>query len=160
MYHPPILAAFLFLLAVTFLVARFFSIVRDLPSWFETAFSHGRSVQRLRLLSASRAGESICQFARSFEVRRTDTWVLRAVYEELQDELRWISPAFPVRADDSLEDDLLIDSEDMDLEIVWSIAERARRSLEHPERNPFYARVVTVRDLVSFFLHQPRIRTA
>jgi hypothetical protein len=157
MYHPPVLAAILVLLAGGFSVVWMFSFLRALPSAIE---QRQRDEQRLRQLPASRVDESICQFARSFEVRQTDTWVLRAVYEELQDELRWVSPAFPVRADDSLEDDLLIDSEDMEFGIIWSIAERARRSLEHPERNPFHSRVVTVRDLVRFFLHQPRIGMA
>jgi hypothetical protein len=117
----------------------------------------GGEEQHLRQRSASRAGESICQFARSFDVRGTDTWVLRAVYEALQDHLYRVNPAFPVHADDAIGDDLLIDPEDLGEDIVWSIAGRARRSLDHPERNPFYRHIVTVRDLVSFFLHQPRI---
>jgi hypothetical protein len=157
MYHPPALVAMLVLLAGGFSVVLLFSLLRDLPSATEQ-FLHG--MERLRQLPASRVDESICQFARSFEIRRTDTWVLRAVYEELQEHLCWVSPAFPVRADDSIDDDLLIDRDDLDLEIVWRIAERARRSLEHPEQNPFYAKVATVRDLVSFFLHQPRVGTA
>jgi hypothetical protein len=55
-----------------------------------------REVESLRQRSASRAGEAICQFARSFDVRQTDTWVLRAVYEALQGHLRWVNPAFVV----------------------------------------------------------------
>ena len=34
-------------------------------------------------LAQSRAGESICQFARSIDCRRVDTWVVRAVYDLL-----------------------------------------------------------------------------
>ena len=35
-----------------------------------------------------RTRESICEFSRAFEVRETDTWVIRAVYEQLQQQLR------------------------------------------------------------------------
>jgi hypothetical protein len=160
LYDPPVLAAMFFLLAAISAVARLLFFVRALPSLIEQLGERRRGVRRLRQLPAARVDESICQFARSFEVRRTDTWVLRAVYEALQDELRWVSPAFPVHADDSIKNDLLIDGEDLDLSIVWCIAERARRRLEHPERNPFSSRVVTVRDLVSFFVHQPRIEAS
>jgi hypothetical protein len=117
-------------------------------------------VQRRKLISQSRAGESICQFARSFDRRRTDTWVLRAVYEELQHEMTWVDPAFPIHAADSIADELLIDPDDLSMDIVQTIAKRSRRSLEHFERNPFYPGIVTVRDLVSFFEHQPRVEGA
>src|SRR5471032_295887 len=43
--------------------------------------------RRLRALAAQRSGESICDFARSFDARAVDTWVIRAVYEALQDYL-------------------------------------------------------------------------
>lgn len=40
--------------------------------------------QRLRRLAEERNGESICEFARSFDRRVADPWVIRAVYESLQ----------------------------------------------------------------------------
>jgi hypothetical protein len=40
--------------------------------------------RRLAGLAVGRPGESICTFARSFGRRAADTWVIRAVYEELQ----------------------------------------------------------------------------
>ena len=43
-----------------------------------------RDEQYLRDLAAEREGESICQFARDFEMRQTDAWIVRAVYEQLQ----------------------------------------------------------------------------
>lgn len=43
-----------------------------------------REALRLARMAQGRAGESICQFARSIDCRRVDTWVVRAVYEELQ----------------------------------------------------------------------------
>src|SRR4051812_38140996 len=38
---------------------------------------------RLARLAADRQGESICTFARSFDCRAIDTWIIRAVFEEL-----------------------------------------------------------------------------
>eukprot|EP01034_Spumella_vulgaris_P040373 gene40373-49929_t len=40
----------------------------------------------LSLLAARRPGHSICHFAREFDCHAVDTWVIRAVYETLQDE--------------------------------------------------------------------------
>jgi len=154
--YPPVGVALVILGAIAMLV-RATCLIVALPSLIGKAIGRRRKVQHLRQRSASRAGESICQFARSFDVRRTDTWVLRAVYVALQDDLRWVNPAFPVHADDAICDDLLIDPEDLGDDIVWSIAARARRRLDHFERNPFYPSIVTVRDLVCFFMHQPRI---
>src|SRR5579862_4102969 len=39
--------------------------------------------RQMRAWALDRTGDSICTFVREFDVRRTDTWVLRAVYEEL-----------------------------------------------------------------------------
>jgi len=57
--------------------------------------------QHLTELARAHAGQSICGFSRSFDTRKTDTWVIRAVYERLQLQLRWIYPHFPVQADSS-----------------------------------------------------------
>lgn len=119
---------------------------------------HSKAARRaVQQLAAARRGESICQFARSFDRRATDTWVLRAVYEELQSSLAIWSPSFPVHADDSILKDLAIDPEDFSLELPRSIAKRAGRSLDQVNLNPYQGRVATVRDLVSFFLYQPRV---
>lgn len=40
--------------------------------------------RREERLVADRQGESIGSFARSFDYRAIDTWIIRAVYEELQ----------------------------------------------------------------------------
>jgi hypothetical protein len=82
----------------------------------------------------------------------------RAVYEDLQDhlEMRYPRhPSFPVRADDSIWQDLDVLQDEID-GIVENIAARTRRSLEDAERNSISA-VETVRDLVAFFQHQPRL---
>ena len=104
-------------------------------------------------VAAQRPGESICTFARGFDYRRTDTRVIRAVYEELQP-----LTAFPLRASDKLEDDLKLDGEDLDLDIVPTLIERMGRSLDDAKNNPYWGRVHTVADLVAFFCAQPLAR--
>src|SRR5262245_38312317 len=58
---------------------------------------HVRTKQHLRRLALGRSGESLCTFARGFDVRSTDTWIIRAVYEQLQTYLRGEYPSFPLR---------------------------------------------------------------
>jgi hypothetical protein len=112
----------------------------------------------MRTWAQSHSGENICSFVRAFDFRHIDTWILRAVYEELSMYLEVDGRPFPVRADDHWEEDLHIDPADMELDIFPDIAHRACRSLEHTEKNPFYDRVKTLRDLVSFLEHQPKLR--
>ncbi|GEM_PF-5662777 len=50
------------------------------------AWSNNREKTRLQALAATRNGESICGFARSFDLRSTDPLVIRAVYAPLQSE--------------------------------------------------------------------------
>src|SRR4051812_32847564 len=51
-----------------------------------------RMSRHLTNLAQARKGESICEFSRAFDTRTTDTWVIRAVYEQLQQQLRWVYP--------------------------------------------------------------------
>ncbi len=95
----------------------------------------------------ARMSETICDFARSFDCRDIDTWIIRAVFEEFSDR-------HPIRSTDSFEDDLCIYDEDLEDSIV-SIANRIGRSLDDVEGNPFYGRIHTVYDLVMFFQEQP-----
>ncbi len=118
-----------------------------------------RRKRRLAALAAERAGESICEFARSFNAREVDTWVVRAVYEQLQNYLASDQPAFPVRSSDRLVKGLLEDPDDLDLSLVNEIAERTGRSLEGAESNPLFGKVHTVCDLVLFFNAQPKSAT-
>ena len=108
-----------------------------------------------RRLAVARQGGSICQFARSFD-RSADTWLIRAVYEEISRHLSVDGRAVPVRRQDRCEKDLRIDPDDLD-DIARDVAFRARRSMEGVEKNPLYGQVQTVGDLVSFLEHQPRI---
>lgn len=113
----------------------------------------GRSrIRQMRGLAATRAGEGICEFARAFNTRVTDPWVIRAVYEEVQ---ACLSSELPLRASDRLEKDLHIDPDDLDMDIAVRVAERTGRSLSRPEGNPYYGRVNTVQDLVNYFNSQP-----
>ena len=110
----------------------------------------------LARFAETRQAQSICDFRRSFNVRETDPWVIRAVYEQLQGQLRWAHPNFPVRADDRLVEDLKLDPDDIDLEIVSDVSGRTGRSMRNTKANPFYGRVKTVGDLVAFFCAQDR----
>ncbi len=110
---------------------------------------------QLAAMAAAREGESICQFAQSFDTRQVDTWAIRAVYETLQKELEPAHPAFPVRASDSL-GDLLADPDDLDLSVVPEVGRRAGRSLNNIESNPGHGAVKSVRDLVMLFNAQPK----
>ncbi|MGC3980199.1 MAG: hypothetical protein QM808_02975 [Steroidobacteraceae bacterium] len=107
------------------------------------------------MLAASRKGESICEFARSFDERSVDTWVVRAVYEQLQEHLG-SKYQIPIRASDVFGQDLPIDSEDLDMDIASEIAQRTARSMDKMEANPLYGKVKTAADLVHFFNAQPK----
>src|SRR5688572_7732874 len=72
--------------------------------------------RRERRIASARQAASICTFARQFNCRTTDTWIIRAVFEELAHYVR-----FPIRALDRLEADLRIDSDDIP-EIAEAVA--------------------------------------
>jgi hypothetical protein len=120
-----------------------------------TVVEIGRNRRRLKHLAKLRAGESICEFARSFERNNVDTWVIRAVYEQLQDYLGK-NPVVPIRAADRLKEDLPIDAEDLEMDLAEEIAQRTGRSLKDTTANPYYGKIRTVEDLVLFFNSQPK----
>jgi hypothetical protein len=117
---------------------------------------HGRArAAALRDLAMRRKGQSICDFAKDFDARNVNTWVIRAVYEQLQQYLNPTVEQFPVRADDELLGKLIDDPDDLDMDLAVQIAARTGRSLKRPQDNPHYQRIHTVRDLVCFFNAQP-----
>jgi hypothetical protein len=132
LFHPLVIGIFLGVIAVAAVVGRIHT-------------------QQMRRLAATRAGEGVCEFARAFNTRKIDTWIIRAVYEEVQ---ACLASEFPLRASDRLREDLHIDPDDLDMEIAMRVSERTGRSLREPKRNPYY-RVGTVGDLVNFFNSQP-----
>lgn len=105
-----------------------------------------RSRRALARLAADRPGESICSFARRFDCRKVDTWVIRAVYETLQDDLKGDFRQFPLRPDDDLLRTLKIDAEDLEFDLLQTMAYRCRRRL--PSAAEVHA--VTVGDLVHY----------
>ncbi|MDD5271834.1 MAG: hypothetical protein PHU14_03855 [Methylovulum sp.] len=119
------------------------------------AIERHRSLAKLRALSDSRRGESICNFARQFDRHVVDPWIIRAVYEQLQNYIS-LEHKIPVRASDTF-DALSINDEDLDMDLVLEISQRTGRSLEHLNRNPYYGKVRTVADLVFCFNAQPTI---
>ena len=110
-------------------------------------YAHRQHLRRAR----DRRVDSLCTFVRALEVRDHDTWVLRAVYEELTHLVR-----HPVRPADHLTKDLGIDADDLE-DIAREIARRASRSLDDTKKNPLYGRVHTVADMIQFLEHQPKI---
>ena len=108
---------------------------------------------RIRSMAASRAGESICTFARSFDRRSIDARIIRATHEEL---LPYYHGLCPIRSSDRLSEDFGIVEEDLD-DLAIEIARRTSRSLDDLAENPFTSRVETVADLVHFLSNQPLV---
>jgi hypothetical protein len=114
-----------------------------------------RTKRRFELLAGSRDGDSICEFARCFDTRATDTRIIRAAHQELQTVLQSYIRDFPVRASDSLLVDLELDLDDVE-DLLQDIARRSSRSLGKTEENPYYGQLNTVEDLVLFVNAQPK----
>ena len=108
----------------------------------------------------NRQHESICTFSRYFECRKVDTWVIRAVYEQLQNHLDKKFCNFPIRPTDDVFTDLLIDDDDFQLDIVDEIAQRTGRTLDNAESNIYYEKANIVENLVYFFNEQPKTNEA
>jgi len=106
--------------------------------------AHGH-FKRLR---EERKEESICTFAKALPARAHDTWIARAVYEELS---RFVQ--IPIRPTDDLYKDLRIDPDDLD-EVAYEIARRSGRSMAETKKNPMFDHVVTVSDMIAFFEKQ------
>lgn len=110
-----------------------------------------RSERHWVRMKAERKNESICAFARMLPARKHDTWVVRAVYEELSSDRQ-----VAIRPTDRLEMDLGFLPEDLE-DCVTKIARRAGRALAITGKNPLYGRVVTVKDIISFLECQPEV---
>lgn len=118
-------------------------------------WSEAKAARRLRAWALQRSHRSICTFAREFDFRRTDAWILRAVYEEISRYLAVDGRPVPVGADERWAEDLQIDPEDLE-DLLSDIAFRAGRTLENAAENPFLQKMETIRDLVNFLEWQPR----
>jgi hypothetical protein len=112
---------------------------------------------RLAALLAKRGSDAgLCSFARCFDLRVVDSWVVRAVYEELEYHCRGEGIEIAMGADDDMQKDLGIDPEDLDMDIATSIASRTGRTFDAYKANPYYGNTNTPRGLVLFFNAQPR----
>uniref|UniRef100_UPI001E3558EC hypothetical protein n=1 Tax=Pelomonas sp. KK5 TaxID=1855730 RepID=UPI001E3558EC len=114
-----------------------------------------RDAQKLVELACQREGQTICEFARDFDARAIDTWIIRAVYDQLQERLQHVHPSFPIRANDRLKEDLMLDDDDLDMDLAPEVEVLTGRSMVNSERNPYFGKVKTVRDFVLFFQNQP-----
>lgn len=124
--------------------------------WCLAVISRQWEQWHLAPLVQARAGQSLCDFARSIDCRRVDTWVVRAVYEELPHYLSSGAPLpLPLRVTDRLKEDLRLHADDVD-DIAVDVALRTGRNLASTDANPFFGKVATVGDLVEFLNAQPR----
>ncbi len=130
--------------ALGYLLAAFSLLVLLWPS-------HYFAERKLNALIADRPDDSICTFARSFDRRKVDPWVIRAVYNDLQNIMNRAEGPFPIRASDNLWKDLFIDEDDVDLDMAEILPQLIGRCSKNMEDNPYYGRVHTVEDLVLFF---------
>lgn len=111
-------------------------------------------LEKRRIMADKRQGLSICQFARQFAPRTVDTWIIRAVWNTLQ-ENGYIGYPLPLKADDKLDEDLDLVNDAVELEeLVEDIATRCGRDLTGIENNQFLP-IVTVGSLVRVLNAQP-----
>ena len=115
--------------------------------------------RRFDRMRAERTDESICTFARAFDLRTVDPWIVRAVWDDLQTYVRTGNRDFPIRPSDDIAEDLSIDPEDIE-DVATRAAQRAGRSMEDAVLNPFHGSVRTAGDLVRFLNAQSVVGAA
>lgn len=91
-------------------------------------------------------------FARSFDYRSVDTWIIRAVYEAILVEVK-----FPPRKTDTF---AFLGLDEGLEEIAEEVAQRTGRPLTDCEQNTWYGKIETVADMVEFFMCQPKALVA
>ena len=124
-------------------------------SWV-SGYSYVKKMKEKRLMmAAKREGCDIGTFAKSFDYRKIDTWIIRAVYEELHKFVSTKKIQLPILATDHLKEDLNIDEDMLDDIIMEKIAQRTGRTFEDCEKNPYFDNLNTVSDLVGYFNYQP-----
>ena len=118
-------------------------------------FSWWRSNLHMKRVAASRPGEDIGSFAKAFDRHQPDfdPYVIRAVWDALQQYRTFHRGIAPLRPTDRLES--FMDLEDLDLVVIPEVAARTGRTLESAAANPRYGHVETVVDIVEFFWKQP-----
>ena len=140
---------------------RHFTLASTLDTFTNSWFAVSQSYQHDEVRKKDNAngtgakGHDIGNFARSFNCRKIDTWVIRAVYEQIQDYVSTEKITLPIYAEDNLFEDLEIGEEDLYEDLSEEIAQRTGRSFDNVENNPYFNKVNTVGDLVNFFNNQP-----
>lgn len=159
---PGVLVFALVLVAVAAVFVRFpilvpVAVCAVLIVIFVSRVMERKRQRRIFQLVDERVGESICNFARSFDRREIDPWVVRAVYEECFRSTEYGAGRVPVRRGDALfRGDLQFDEEDFEI-ILSRIAFRCRRSLDLTPGNPLLDANGTIGDIVAFLDRQPRL---
>jgi hypothetical protein len=105
---------------------------------------------RRNRVAAERKDETICSFARQLNCRETDTWIIRAVYEEFSDYF-----GYPPHLDDRFDK---VDMDSLEIDELWElISKRIGRALDNTDKNPYFGKVETVRDFILFITEQPLV---
>ncbi|WP_415898180.1 hypothetical protein [Neptuniibacter sp. QD57_21] len=113
---------------------------------------------RMKRLSNERGEADICEYARSFEYRSVDTKIMREVWNELHLWLgKYNGKPFPIETEDTFDSTYNMDPDDLD-DIYLAVAERLGIYTDSPEKNPYFDKVTSVKNLVLFLHHQPRFR--
>lgn len=117
-------------------------------------YEHVKEKLYFKKLMRQRQGESLCTFSRAENLTGIDTFILRAVYEEIQIE---IPPQqnFPLRWSDNLYSGLHLQGDNVE-ELIERVAQRTGRCIKHTELNPLFGKIHTVGDLIVFFNHQSK----
>ena len=112
-------------------------------------------------LADARVGEDIGTFARAFDRRAPefDPWVVRAVWDALQQHVEARGRHVPLRPSDQLVAHLDIDADDLE-DVAVEAATRAGRNSSDWRANPVNRPVETVADLVRLVALQPRVAAA
>ncbi len=112
--------------------------------------------RRLKKLASKRVGEDIGTFARSFDHRKIDTWVIRAVHEEMLAYMTFLDGVCPIRASDKVLEVLRMEEDDIE-DIIEIVLQRTGHTNENMEENPYYGKIETIKDLVLFLDAQPKL---
>jgi hypothetical protein len=105
---------------------------------------------RRRRMNEERSGITQDSFVRSLATYGFDPSIARATYEYLQDKQRI---SFPIQATDALDEDLGLDSEDIQESMLDLLAITRRQH----QPGLYHQPMVTVEDLVRFIQASPRV---
>ncbi len=111
--------------------------------------------RRLRSLARQRKGFSLCDFARSFDTRSIDTWVIRAVWDVLSEQVNRAGPqgfTLPIFADDPLAGVFMLEDDEDLLDTLEDIAYRAGRTVAWTDQ---YKMPASVREVVMLLNAMP-----